>query len=226
MSRLLNKNIKLLVCDMAGTTVKENGIIYKTIKNTLNNMGFNVTEDQMRGWKGKDKKEVLRTHISYHINGDITDLANRAEQILIKDLSRTYFENNNVSLIHYDMFNFFKKLRSCGIKIALNTGYPLEFQEKLIQHLNMEEYIDSYISSDKVKYGRPYPYMIYKLSEEFKLPTTDCIAKIGDTIPDMLEGKNAKCGLTIGTLSGAENYENLSKHSDFVVNNIMDLDDL
>ena len=226
MSRLIAKNIKLLVCDMAGTIVNENGIIYKTMRNTLNNMGFNVRDDQMRGWYGKDKKEVLRKHISYHVYGNIEPFVNQAEQKLIKDLETLYFEDNNVSLIHYDLFNFFEKLRSNDVKIALNTGYPSKFQEKLISHLNMEEYIDSYISSDKVKYGRPYPYMIYRLAENFKLTSTDCIAKIGDTIPDMLEGINADCGLTIGTLTGVEDKENLSKYSDFVVNNIMDLDDL
>ena len=226
MSRLIAKNIKLLVCDMTGTTIKENGICYKTMRTTLNNMGINVRDDQVKTWTRKDNKEILKTQISYHIHGNVEPFVIQAERNLIKNLEESYFKNNNVRLADDNLLNFFEKLRKNDIKIALNTDFPTEFQEKLIEHLNMKECVDSYISSDKVKYGRPYPYMIYRLAERFKIHSTEHIAKIGDTIPDMLEGKNAVCGLNIGTLSGYENKENLSKYSDLIVNNIIDLDDL
>jgi phosphonatase-like hydrolase len=227
MSRLVSKNIKLLVCDMAGTTVNEKGIIYKTLKNTLNNMGFKVKNEQVRNWYGKDKSEVLRTHISQNTAGkDIEKLVKQAEKNLLEELEETYFKDNNVSLMDYNLLIFFEKLRSNGIKVALNTGYPSEFQEKIIDHLHMRNHIDSYISSESVSHGRPHPYMIDKLAEEFKISDNKYIAKIGDTVPDMLEGKNANCGMVIGTLTGAENYENLAKNADFVVKNIMELDDL
>ena len=51
------------------------------------------------------------------------------------------------------------------------------------------------------------------------------VAKIGDTIEDMKEGKNAGCGLVIGVLSGEHNTVQLQKHgANIVINNIMELD--
>ena len=188
-------------------------------------MGFNVKNEQVKNWYGKDKIEVLRTHISQHTNKDIEPLVKQAEKNLLQELEETYFKDNNVSLMDYSLLNFFENLRINGIKVALNTGYPSAFQEKIIDHLHMRNYIDSYISSESVSHGRPYPYMINKLAEEFKICNNKYIAKIGDTVPDMLEGKNANCGMVIGTLTGAESYKNLSKNANFVINNIMELDD-
>ena len=79
---------------------------------------------------------------------------------------------------------------------------------------------------EQVERGRPQPYMIHKLANDLDIHNTRHIAKIGDTIPDMLEGINAKCGLNIGVLSGAEDYDGLYPFSDIIMNNIMDLDDL
>ena len=222
MSLLIKNNIKLLVCDMAGTTINEEGIIYKAIQTTLSNLGFSIDNSEMKNWYGRDKNEVIQSYI----NANNTFLINQAERDLIKCLEEKYFEHNNVRLIDNDLLTFFNKLRHNNIKVALNTGYPMKLQSKLIDHLGMKDSIDAYISSEQVKQGRPHPYMIYKLATDLGIHDTQHIAKIGDTIPDMLEGKNANCGLTIGVLSGAENFNSLYPNSDTIINNIMDLNDL
>ena len=51
------------------------------------------------------------------------------------------------------------------------------------------------------------------------------VAKAGDTINDMWEGRNAGVGLRIGVLSGAETRANLFPHADVIVNKITDLKD-
>ena len=50
-----NKNFftktKLMVFDMAGTTVNENGIVYKTLLKTLNDYGLNVNKKDIEKWQ-------------------------------------------------------------------------------------------------------------------------------------------------------------------------------
>ena len=129
-------------------------------------------------------------------------------------------------MIDDEVLDFFDYCRINGIHIALNTGYPKILQEDIIDHLDIRGRIDASISSDEVKLGRPYPYMINNLLEEFSIISTSNIAKIGDTRNDMLEGKNANCGLTIGVLSGYETKENLiNSGADVVINKITDLKD-
>ncbi len=50
MALLMRNKINLLVRDMAGTVINERGIIYSSIKNTLNQLGFQTTEDDMKYW--------------------------------------------------------------------------------------------------------------------------------------------------------------------------------
>ena len=57
----------------------------------------------------------------------------------------------------------------------------------------MNEFIDDYISSEEVKYGRPYPYMIHKLMERNNIINSQNVIKFGDTNNDVLEGINANC---------------------------------
>lgn len=63
MSYLIRNNISLLVCDMAGTIVNENGLIYKSIFNTLKNIGYDPNEKDISNWTGLSKKKVLYDEI-------------------------------------------------------------------------------------------------------------------------------------------------------------------
>ena len=136
MSILIKNNIKLLICDMAGTTINEGGIIYKAIQNTLCNLGFNINKGEIDNWYGRDKNEVIQSYITANNrSGDNSLLIKQAKKDLIKHLEKKYFEeDNNVSLIDSNVLTFFDKLRHNNIKVALNTGYPVKFQTKLINH--------------------------------------------------------------------------------------------
>ena len=67
MALLMRNQISLLICDMAGTVINEKGIIYSSIKNTLNHLGFWSTNEDKKHWYGRDKTEVMREVITNHI---------------------------------------------------------------------------------------------------------------------------------------------------------------
>lgn len=226
MSVFLQRKIGLVVCDMAGTIINEKGLIYKTMFNTLKTSGYAVPSSFMDSWPGKDKKEVLSQAVYHHIGNykKANEITYDLEKDLIKNLEKEYFKQGNIELVDNELLDFFDLLRINGVKVALNTGYPRQMQEKIIEHFNLSGHIDNYISSEEVACGRPTPYMINRLMEENLIISAKNIAKIGDTKIDMKEGKNAGCGLTIGVLTGYENKENLiDSGADIVVNTITDL---
>lgn len=53
--------------------------------------------------------------------------------------------------------------------------------------------------------GRPAPFMIYELMRRHNIYYSTEVVKVGDTKNDIFEGINAKCGTTVGVLSGAGN---------------------
>ena len=223
------KNARLIVCDMAGTGINEGGIIYSTIEKTLNKMGIDAKKKD--SWYGKDKREVLYNEIKNNIESDsrnnsnhIESIVDTAEKELIGELENEYFsDTSEVKLMHPKLPILFERLRYNGIKMTLNTGYPAELQEKIIDNFHMKDYIDDYISSEHTFRGRPAPYMIHRLMERQDIMNPDWVVKIGDTNYDMLEGKNAKCGLTVGVLSGAGTIKDLEK-ADIIINDIMHID--
>ena len=229
MSLLLRNNITLLVSDMAGTIINEKGLIYKALEKTLKSMNYPVSDVDVKSWHGRDKRAVLYDHIykQYDPPGVryIAPKVTEAEKKLLVELEKCYFEDKNIELIDNELLNFFDRLRINGVKVALNTGYPKKFQKKIIDHFNLEGRVDAWISSEEVRDGRPAPYMIHRLMEECHIPSVKNVAKIGDTVNDMKEGKNAGCELIIGVLSGADKKEDLIKHSNLVINKITDLNE-
>jgi len=228
MASLFRRNINFLICDMAGTVINENGIIYNSLEKVLKNMGCVVSQDMKESWYGQEKKKVLIDSL-YQMDSRMSEEKNlkyllaKAEHELEYELNKNYFENGEISVIDPYIYDFFDHLRINGVKIALNTGYNSKLQKQIIEHLGLQGCIDDYISSDMCRFGRPYPYMIHNLMERNNIYNVSSVAKAGDTINDMWEGRNAGVGLRIGVLSGAETRAKLFPHADVIVNKITDL---
>tara|TARA_E500000178_G_scaffold44332_1_gene39598 strand:+ start:215 stop:952 length:738 start_codon:yes stop_codon:yes gene_type:complete len=219
----VNRNIKLLVFDMAGTTVNENGLVYKTLFDTIKDGGIDIEEKEIKNWHGINKSEVIRHFVNNRYDGykSNEDMVMSLNKNFNSSIRECYFDKESpLELIHPNLPDTFEKLRNSGLKIALNTGYPIDIQEKIIENLDMSDMIDGYISSEQVNYGRPYPYMIYRLMELFSIKNSNEVIKIGDTPSDIEEGKNAKCYMSVGVMSGASNMDTYEKTNvDMVIPN-------
>merc|ERR1711972_985174 len=90
--------------------------------------------------------------------------------------------------------------------------------------LGFDNMVDAWISSYDVKLGRPYPYMIHRLMERLEIENVKRVAKVGDSVRDIEEGRNAGCGLVVGVLSGADTLEALlAAGADVVAEYVTDL---
>lgn len=111
------------------------------------------------------------------------------------------------------------KLREMGMKIGSTTGYTDEMMNLVVPNAEKAGYTpDCWYSPDSTdKMGRPYPYMIFRNMEQLKLGDVRRIMKVGDTVADIKEGKNAGA-VSVGILEGSsviglsqEEYEALSE---------------
>ena len=223
----IDKSIKLLVCDMAGTTVNEKGIVYKTLYETIKGYDIYIEPDEIKSWYGINKTQVLEHFIDrdseYKYNKDaiLPQMLNSFKN----NLKNNYSVDGNISLIDENLPKLFNSFRSKGIKIALNSGFSVDIQRELIKNLNMETFVDEFISSEEVPHGRPEPFMIQELMKRCNIRDSKEVIKIGDSKNDILEGKNANCFSSLGVLSGAENKENLlNSGADAVIDSVMSLE--
>jgi len=226
-TRNVLENIDLIVCDMAGTTVQEGGLVYKILQSSMQEFGLEVPDDAMHKWHGA-KKEAVIEHFARQsgiADHEIEDKVLQVADSFTSAIDDAYFdEASTISHIDVSLFGYFSQLRNAGIKIALDTGYPQNIQEGLVKRLGFEKVVDSWISSYDVSAGRPYPYMIHQLMERLNIENVKRVAKVGDSVRDIECGRNAGCGLVVGVLSGADSAtELMAAGADIVCQVVTDL---
>lgn len=93
-------------------------------------------------------------------------------------------------------------LRERGIAIGSSTGYTAKMMEIIVSEARSKGYSPDFIvAADEVKAGRPYPYMIFRNLEALGIYPPRSVMKVGDTVSDIHEGRNAGVW-TVGVLKG------------------------
>lgn len=94
---------------MAGTTVNEGGIIYKTLYNTIKNFNLQIGEESdIEQWHGANKYEVLDHYLRKTY---FRELQPKLYKKFNEDLLESYSKPGNLSLIHEDLPKHFNSLR-------------------------------------------------------------------------------------------------------------------
>jgi phosphonoacetaldehyde hydrolase len=85
-----------------------------------------------------------------------------------------------------------EELRLRGIKVGGTTGYFRAAADRLAAAAARRGYApDVTMCPDDVPAGRPAPWMIFRIMEATGIHPPSAVVKIGDTIPDIQEGRNA-----------------------------------
>lgn len=203
--------IRLVVFDMAGTTVDEQNVVYKTVHQAIQRAGFEVSlETVLLYAAGKEKFQAICDVLVFLQNGPVDmaialDIHRNFEAML----DTAYAELDPVPMPSAEQV--FETLRQRDIKIVLNTGYKRPVAEGLLQKIGwtMGNTYDLLLTADDVEKSRPHPDMIFHAMEHFNIDDALEVAKIGDSIADIEEGKNAGCGIAAGITTGAQTMEQL-----------------
>lgn len=220
----------MVVFDMAGTTVNENNVVYKSLQKAINNLGHNFSlETVLLNGGGKEKLQAVK---------DILSPVYSSEEELNKDAKIAFEEFLSILKVAYsdlavstyegteELFSF---LRSKGVKVVLNTGYNQKTALTLLKKLSWEEGkdIDLLVTADDVTKSRPAPDMILVAMEKLGISDPKEVVKIGDSIVDIEEGKSAGCGLTYGVTTGAQTREQLlTGNPDGIIDSLSEIKEL
>lgn len=222
--------VSLVVFDMAGTTINEYNVVYKSLQKAINNLGHNFSlESVLLTGAGKEKLQAVRDIMkpSYASKEDLESDAQKAFSDFLSILKEAY---SNLEVSSYEgTESLFHYLRKNGTKVALNTGYNQKTALSLLEKLGWKEgeTFDILITADDVKNSRPAPDMIQLAMKKCGISTAREVAKVGDSIVDIQEGKSAGCGLTFGVTTGAQTAEQLSTAApDFIINSLLELKEI
>jgi phosphonoacetaldehyde hydrolase len=85
-----------------------------------------------------------------------------------------------------------ERLRSRGLRLGSTTGYSRPMLDVVVRRAKAQGYsCDVALSPDDVRGGRPQPWMCLQLALQFRLSATRAAVKIGDTVSDIDEARNA-----------------------------------
>jgi len=120
------------------------------------------------------------------------------------------------------IFDLLSRLKRSGIKIALATIDDYSRTLKILEITNLKKFFDFIVTGKDVKNTKPDPEMIFNICQKLKISPGESIM-IGDTINDMIMGKNAGVALTVGVLNGVNSPEVFSGWADVVVNSLAEI---
>jgi len=116
--------------------------------------------------------------------------------------------------------NLLTGLRVKGFLLALATSDERRDTEAMLCSLDMEGLFDVVLCAEEMKPPKPHPESILTICRKVSVPPQEAIF-IGDTVTDMMMGKRAGVGLTVGILEGGVTpREELEKVADVVLESI------
>jgi phosphonatase-like hydrolase len=208
--------IKLVVLDMAGTTVHDDDAVNTCLRRALHSGGFDVSRDEVNAVMGMPKPVAIRTLLERNRQD-----GSQAPQSLV---DRLYDDFGARMLGYYradpgvrpmpHAVNVLRTIRAAGTKIALDTGFSRAIADAILIRLGWTEgeFLDATVTSDEVARGRPYPDLIELAMQLTGVVDPKEVAKVGDTPPDLQEGDAAGCGLVIGVTNGTHRHDQLSAY--------------
>jgi len=86
------------------------------------------------------------------------------------------------------------ELRRRGVKVAATTGYFRAAADAVLTAAKRQGYEPDFnICADDVPAGRPAPWMIFRCMEALNVYPPAAVLKVGDTVIDIEDGRNAGC---------------------------------
>jgi phosphonatase-like hydrolase len=196
----------LVVFDMAGTTVIDDGQVPEAFTAALAEHGIAVGPSDIRDVRGASKRQAILDLLPQ--SADRERKAERALASFRAHLARLY--QGRVREIP-GAAGVFEWLRRRGIRTALNTGFDRDTAKMLLEALGWSTgTVDAIVCGDDVARGRPAPDMIFRCMELTGVTSADAVANVGDTVLDLQAGDNARAGWNIGVLTGAHERARMS----------------
>jgi phosphonatase-like hydrolase len=207
--------IKLVVFDMAGTTVKDNDNVHASLQKAFEMEGITVSRNEVNDVMGYPKPIAIWELLKLKLQDDKYKDESYVQHIHSNFLQQmlAFYETSAEVSEKEGVSETFRALRKNNIKIAIDTGFDRSIASAILKRLEWEKngLIDASITSDEVANGRPYPDMILRAMQLTGITRVEEVAKVGDTASDLQQGHAAGCKYVIGVTTGAFTKEALQK---------------
>ncbi|WP_197374196.1 phosphonatase-like hydrolase [Mycolicibacterium baixiangningiae] len=198
---------ELAVLDMAGTTVRDDGLVIRAFDEAATAVGLprdGAEREHARRYvldtMGQSKIEVFRALFGTE------DRAHEANTAFEKAYEQ--FVDGGVSAVP-GAVEAISRLREAGVKVALTTGFSPATQQRILDALGWGEIADVVLAPGPNVRGRPYPDLVLTALMHAGVDDVRKVAVVGDTTSDIVCGLRAGALMVAGVLTGAHDEPTL-----------------
>ncbi len=206
----MTQPIRLVVLDMAGTTVADQGAVEEAFQVALDAVGLTAGDlrDDPGAYIRRTMGQSKITVFTELLGGD----RHRAEQ------ANTAFESAFDQAVGRGEVGpmpgaeeCLSALRGAGMRLCLTTGFSPTTRDRVVGALGWQGAVDLLLSPSDAGRGRPWPDMILTAVLRLRIDDVAEVAVVGDTANDLLSGSRAGASMVVGVLSGAHTRAELSR---------------
>jgi phosphonatase-like hydrolase len=215
-------SIKAVLFDFIGTVVIEQDpvVLNRCFVEAFKDHNAIVSVEVIRANRGKDKKQMIDDILSgAGLSLDLTEPVLESFRKRLANSLDNFCENEGATTL-------MNGLAKAGIRIGLGTGLPRDTFEAIFNYLGWNEKYFDYIGiAEEMAKGRPHPDMIFDMMKKLGLGVNELI-KVGDTIADIQEGKNAGI-VTVAILTGTQDEQELiDQQPDYIIRSLKQLKEI
>ena len=230
--------IKLVVLDMAGTTILDQHEVEMCFKKAAIQNGLHASDERILALQGYAKLQVFQILWTEQLGEHDSTIPAKAEKSYhdFKDILEAHYRTQPV-LKTEGCQELFDYLHKNGIFIALTTGFyrtvaniiltKIGWGQSLNQNfinLRNSQGIHLSLTPDEAGKGRPDPAMIHLAMKKTGITDPRQVINVGDTPVDLAFGKNANIRLALGVSNGTHTRIQLEPFpNDGLLNRIDDL---
>jgi phosphonatase-like hydrolase len=201
--------IRLVVLDMAGTTVADSGAVEGAFVLALDEVGL---DGGRAGWAhayvqqtmgrskidvftelaGGDRRRAVRANAAFEAAFDAA--VDRGEVTAMPGAG-----------------SCLATLRGAGLRLCLTTGFSPATRDRIVTALGWGDAVDLVLSPADAGRGRPWPDMVLRAVIDLAVDDVAEVAVVGDTTSDLESGTRAGASMVVGVLSGAHTRDQLSR---------------
>jgi phosphonoacetaldehyde hydrolase len=194
------RDIELVVFDWAGTVIDYGcQAPAGTFVEAFAEAGVTVTVAEARSPMGLHKKDHIRAMLRAPAIGDRWRTATGAAwtEADVESLYRVVTPKQVAAARKYSQLipgvtACVAELRRRGVKIAATTGYFREAADVVYAAAREQGFVPDFVMcADEVPQGRPAPWMIFRAMEALGVFPPAAVVKVGDTVIDIEDGRNA-----------------------------------
>jgi phosphonatase-like hydrolase len=203
--------VKLVVFDIAGTIIEDNGEVIDAFCAALGKNGLPASVAELKEFKGASKREVITRFVERQRGQDAGNAAliSRTYEDFRVDLE-TRFSDGRVKPIP-GAGDTFAWLKAHNILFATTTGFFRSVTDLILNSVGWRDMLAANVCSDDVRQGRPAPYMIFHAMEAAGIDDVREVLNVGDTPLDIQAGHRAGVLGAIGVLTGIHKEDRLGK---------------